>query len=88
MPKVTCSRCEEEREGLAKPPFRGEMGERIHASVCGGCWVAWLEEQKKEMNEHRLSMMNPEHQERLLQLGWNGRWRDNAGPGAVVGFAG
>jgi Fe-S cluster biosynthesis and repair protein YggX len=36
--------------------------------VCGGCWVAWLEEQKKEMNEHRLSMMNPEHQERLLQL--------------------
>jgi Fe-S cluster biosynthesis and repair protein YggX len=68
MSKVTCSRCEEDREGLAKPPFRGEMGGRIHASVCGGCWVAWLEEQKKEMNEHRLSMMNPEHQERLLAL--------------------
>jgi len=27
-----------------------------------------MEEQKKQMNEHRLSMMNPEHQERLLTL--------------------
>jgi Fe-S cluster biosynthesis and repair protein YggX len=53
---------------LAKPPFRGELGERIHASVCAGCWGAWIEEQKREMNEHRLSMGNPEHQERLLAL--------------------
>jgi len=68
MPKVTCSRCEEEREALPKPPFRGELGRRIHAAVCAGCWTAWLEEQKKEMNEHRLSMMKPEHQERLLAL--------------------
>jgi Fe-S cluster biosynthesis and repair protein YggX len=53
---------------MAKPPFRGAMGERIHTSVCAGCWAAWLEEQKKEMNEHRLSMANPEHQERLLAM--------------------
>ena len=68
MPKVICSRCEEEREALPKPPFRGDLGQRIHGSVCAGCWGAWLEEQKKEMNEHRLSMMNPEHQQRLTEL--------------------
>ena len=68
MSKVTCSRCKLEREPLPKPPFRGGLGERIHASVCAGCWTAWLEEQKKEMNEHRLSLVKPEHQERLLAM--------------------
>ncbi len=68
MDTLTCSRCEQEREGMAKPPFRGELGERIQAAVCAPCWAEWLEEQKKEMNEHRLSMGNPDHQAKLMKI--------------------
>ncbi len=68
MEMLTCSRCDQEREKLAKPPFGGDLGERIQAAVCGPCWAEWLEEQKKEMNEHRLSMGNQDHQARLLEM--------------------
>jgi Fe-S cluster biosynthesis and repair protein YggX len=68
MASVHCVRCGKERDGLAKAPFPGELGAQILASVCDTCWQTWIAEQTKEMNEHRLSLINPEHRERLTSL--------------------
>jgi Fe-S cluster biosynthesis and repair protein YggX len=68
MARVRCSRCGEEREGLAAAPFRGDLGERIARGVCGDCWKAWLAEQTVQMNERRLTLAKPEHRDLLARL--------------------
>ena len=68
MPMVPCRRCGVEKEGLPGPPFRGELGETIHASVCAECWQAWLGEQTIQMNERRLSLVRGDHQEIIRKL--------------------
>jgi Fe-S cluster biosynthesis and repair protein YggX len=67
MGRVQCSRCGEEKEGLAAAPFHGELGARIAARVCGDCWKAWLAEQTLQMNEKRLSLAKPEHRDLLAR---------------------
>ena len=68
MPTLTCRRCKEDKPGLEAPPFRGELGEMVHASVCADCWRAWLDEQTIQMNERRLSLARPDHQELVRKL--------------------
>ena len=67
MSSVTCARCGKEGEGLPKPPFPGELGLKVHASVCAECWKAWLGEQTIVMNERRLKLNSPDH--RALVIG-------------------
>ncbi len=68
MPQVHCSRCKEDRDGLDGPPFGGDLGGKIRASVCASCWDAWLGEQTIQMNEKRLSLVKPEHRELLTRM--------------------
>ncbi len=65
MPALTCRRCGQQREGLDQPPFRGKLGLAIHESVCRPCWIEWEAAQTKIINEARLSLGNPRHQEYL-----------------------
>jgi Fe-S cluster biosynthesis and repair protein YggX len=42
---------------LAAPPFRDELGQRIHAAVCADCWNDWLRNYSiKVINELRLDL--------------------------------
>lgn len=68
MPDVACRRCGEAKPALASPPFRGDLGDQIHASICAACWRAWLDEQTIQMNERRLSLARPDHQELVRKL--------------------
>jgi len=68
MSTVMCSRCGAEAEGLAAPPFRGELGARVAANACAACWRAWVAELTTQMNERRLNLTKPEHQAVVRQL--------------------
>ena len=50
-----------EAEGLDFPPWPGDAGKRVFASVGKPAWQRWLAHQTMLINEHRLSPMNPRH---------------------------
>jgi Fe-S cluster biosynthesis and repair protein YggX len=50
---------------MASPPFPGELGETVRRQVCAPCWKEWLGAQVNIINEHRLSMLKPEHRSML-----------------------
>lgn len=67
MAMLTCSRCGQSKEAMAKPPFRGKLGQTIHEKICPECWAEWQATQTKIINEYRLSMGDPKGQEMLDQ---------------------
>jgi Fe-S cluster biosynthesis and repair protein YggX len=42
-------------------PFPGDLGARVHDSVCAPCWREWLGVQVNLINENRFVMTNPDH---------------------------
>ena len=56
---VQCIKLGEEAEGLAAPPYPGELGERIYEQVSKLAWQGWLEHQTRLINEYRLVLADP-----------------------------
>lgn len=57
---VHCIVLGREAEGLAKPPYPGELGKRIYESVSKEAWQKWLVHQTMLINEYRLTPVDPE----------------------------
>jgi Fe-S cluster biosynthesis and repair protein YggX len=64
---VFCEHLQKELEGLERPPYPGEIGEKIYNSVSKQAWQMWLEHQTMLLNENRLSMVNPESRKYLQE---------------------
>ena len=62
---VQCIKLNKEAEGLDKPPYPGELGQKIFDSVSKEAWQLWIQQQTMLMNENRLSPINPEHRKFL-----------------------
>lgn len=56
---VNCVKLGREAEGLAAPPYPGELGKRIYLNVSQEAWQLWLRHQTMLINENRLSPMDP-----------------------------
>ncbi|MDE2196260.1 MAG: oxidative damage protection protein [Gammaproteobacteria bacterium] len=56
---VKCVLLGEELEGLERPPWPGELGQRIFAQVSRPAWQQWLQHQTTLINEYRLSAIDP-----------------------------
>ena len=57
MPRIVhCVRLKREAEGLDLPPYPGKLGQRIYEQVSKEAWLAWLELQKRLINENRLNL--------------------------------
>ena len=67
MAMVHCAKCGQEREGLANPPFGGELAKKVHATICKPCWAEWIGRQTMIINEYRLNVVDPKAQEALLE---------------------
>ncbi len=65
MNQILCTRCAEERAKLAAPPFRDELGQRIHKGICQVCWDEWLHRQMQLINHFALDVRKPEARELL-----------------------
>ncbi len=62
---VKCVKLGREAEGLDKPPYPGELGQRIFENVSKEAWQMWIRHQTILMNEYRLSPIDPQHRKFL-----------------------
>jgi Fe-S cluster biosynthesis and repair protein YggX len=64
---VHCARCGEDKAGLERRVYPGELGERIRQSICPDCWAEWQQMEVIVINELRLNFMQPESQDVLVE---------------------
>jgi Fe-S cluster biosynthesis and repair protein YggX len=62
---VQCVVLGQEAEGLDRPPYPGELGQRIFEQVSKQAWQQWLGHQTMLINEYRLVVIEPEAREFL-----------------------
>ena len=53
---VQCVKLGQEADGLERPPYPGELGQRIFENVSAQGWQLWLQQQTMLINEYRLNM--------------------------------
>ncbi len=64
---VHCIKLDKEAEGLALPPYPGELGKRIFENVSKEAWQMWLKHQTMLINEYRLALVDVKSRQ-FLQL--------------------
>jgi len=65
--QVFCEYFQKELEGLDRPPYPGELGEKIYQSVSKQAWNIWVEHQTMLINENNLSMLDPKSRKYLQE---------------------
>ncbi len=65
MAELTCIRCGQTREGLARPPYNDDLGREILEKVCASCWEECKRMQVMVINENRLDLSDLRAQEIL-----------------------
>ncbi|MDF3055084.1 MAG: putative Fe(2+)-trafficking protein [Gammaproteobacteria bacterium] len=56
---IYCNKLQKELEGLASPPYPGELGLKIYNEISQLAWDQWLAHQTMLINEYRLSLIDP-----------------------------
>lgn len=64
---VNCVKLGHEAEGLAAPPYPGELGKRIYLTISKEAWQQWIGQQTILINEYRLSAIDPKAQAMLRE---------------------
>ena len=64
---VKCVKLGREAEGLERPPYPGELGQRIFENISKEAWQQWLAHQTMLINENRLSPIDPKARQFLEQ---------------------
>ncbi len=64
---VLCRKYRQELPGLAAPPLPGPLGEDIFANVSAKAWGEWQTVQTMLINEHHLSMVDPQARQYLTE---------------------
>ncbi len=67
MPAITCARCGQTRDQLARPPLPGPLGSRIFEAICQVCWKDWLRQQTAVINHYGLDLLDPKAKQLLTQ---------------------
>jgi Fe-S cluster biosynthesis and repair protein YggX len=63
---VQCIKLGREAEGLDRPPYPGELGQRIFENVSKEAWRQWLGHQTMLINEYRLVPFEPKARKFLV----------------------
>lgn len=64
---VQCVLLGVEAEGLDRPPYPGELGQRIYAQVSKQAWHQWVQHQTMLLNEYRLTPIDPKARKFLVE---------------------
>jgi Fe-S cluster biosynthesis and repair protein YggX len=87
---LECRRCGAGSPTLEKPPFRTELGDRIQAEICAGCWKEWLQHQTLLINHYGLDPRDAkaraflyEQIEQVLLQGGEGKDIDTTQQGSI-----
>jgi Fe-S cluster biosynthesis and repair protein YggX len=81
---VQCVKLGREAEGLDRPPYPGELGQRIFENVSKEAWQQWLKHQTMLINEYRLVTFEPKARQFLV--GEMEKFFFGTGSKAPVGF--
>lgn len=65
--QIYCTKLQKNAEGLEKPPFANELGQKIYEQVSKEAWQLWLNHQTMLINEYRLSSIDPKARQFLAQ---------------------
>lgn len=63
---VQCIKMGQKLPGLAKPPFPGELGEKIFEHVSEPAWRMWLDHQVNLINHNGLVLADPRARKFLM----------------------
>jgi Fe-S cluster biosynthesis and repair protein YggX len=61
---IHCVKLGREAEALDKPPFKGDLGQKVFDSISKDAWKMWLEHSKMLINEYRLDLTS-EHGQKV-----------------------
>ena len=64
---VQCIKLGKELPGLARAPYRNELGQRIFETVSKEAWQAWIAASIKFVNTYRVDLASPEGQKFMLK---------------------
>ena len=64
---VHCVKLGRQAEALDRPPYPGELGQRLYQNVSKEGWQLWLRHQTMLINEYRLSVVDPQTRKMLEQ---------------------
>ena len=64
---VQCVKLGREAEGLDRPPYPGELGQRIFENVSKEAWQGWIRFQTMLVNENRLNLADPNARKYLAE---------------------
>lgn len=64
---VQCVKLGKEAEGLERPVYPGELGQKIWDQVSKEAWQLWLKHQTILINENKLSPVDPKSREFLVK---------------------
>jgi Fe-S cluster biosynthesis and repair protein YggX len=64
---VECVRFGQELPALERPPFPGELGQRIYDEVSRLAWDQWQQQSTILINHYGLNMADPRAQEFLME---------------------
>jgi Fe-S cluster biosynthesis and repair protein YggX len=64
---VQCRKLGKELPGLAKPPFKNELGKRIYEEISKEAWEQWLKESVKYINTYRVDLASNEGQQFMMK---------------------
>ena len=64
---VLCRKYQQELPGLLVPPLPGAIGIDIFENISEKAWKEWQNNQTMLINEHRLSLMDPDARKFLTQ---------------------
>jgi Fe-S cluster biosynthesis and repair protein YggX len=64
---VFCLKLQKEAQGLSVAPYPGELGQKIYDHICLEAWQQWIKHQTLLINEHRLSLADPQARQFLTK---------------------
>lgn len=65
--KVFCQKLKQELPGFDKPPFPGELGEKIYQGISKQAFSLWIKQQTILINEHQLKMSDAKSRDFLFK---------------------
>lgn len=64
---VDCAKLGREAEALARPPFPGELGQRVFNEISKQAWEMWQEQSTILINHYGLNLADPRAHEFLFE---------------------
>lgn len=59
---VKCRKLGRELPGLARPPYKNELGKRIYEEISKEAWDMWVRESVRYVNTYRVDLTTPQGQ--------------------------